>query len=327
MKRFARWGALASFVAIYAVLGGTGHAQEYPDKPIRIIVPFTPGGSTDLTARIIGEGLSTELKQPVVIEHRPGAAGTIGVDLVAKSKADGYTIGLSGVGPTSIIPFIDKNLAYNFERDLEVVAGLSAVDGFIVARAEYPQKDIKALLDYAKANPGKVTYGTAGVAGPAQLQAEDLSLRAGVKMLHVPFAGDAPAITAILAGDVDIGFVAVAAGTTFVQSGKLKALAAGGPGRLKTLPDLPTVAEQTGFKDYTAYAWNVLVTPKGTPRAIIDRLNKAVNDVVAKPEIIQRLENIGLRTLPGDTKSAADFVAGEIAKNKRIIEVTGIKRE
>ena len=227
-----------------------------------------------MTARIIGEGLAAELKQPFVIENRPGAAGTIGVDLVAKSKPDGYTIGLSGVGPTSIIPAIDKNLAYNFERDLEVVAGLSAVDGFIVARADFPHKDIKEMLDYARANPGKVTYGTAGVAGPAQLQAEDLSLRAGVKMLHVPFAGDAPALAAILAGDVDIGFVAVAAGTTFVSSGKMKALAAGGPGRLKSLPDLLTAAEQTGFTGYTAYAWNILVAPKGTPRNIIDKLNK-----------------------------------------------------
>lgn len=327
MKRLAWRGVFASLVFLCAAFAGIARAQDYPDKAVRIIVPFTPGGSTDLTARIIGEGLAAELKQPFVIENRPGAAGTIGVDLVAKSKPDGYTIGLSGVGPTSIIPAIDKNLAYNVERDLEVIAGLSAVDGFIIARAEFPQKDIKELLEYARANPGKVTYGTAGVAGPAQLQAEDLSLRAGVKMLHVPFAGDAPAIAAILAGDVDIGFVAVAAGTTFVSSGKLKALAAGGPGRLKSLPDLPTVAEQTGFKDYTAYAWNVLVAPKGTPRNVIDKLNKAVNDVVAKPEIRQKLENIGLRTLPGDAKSAADFVAGEIAKNRRIIEVTGIKRE
>jgi tripartite-type tricarboxylate transporter receptor subunit TctC len=309
------------------VLAGDTRAQEFPEKPVRIIVPFTPGGSTDLTARIIGEGLSAELNQPFVIENRPGAAGTIGVDLIAKSKPDGYTIGLSGVGPTSIIPAIDKNLAYNFERDLDVIAGLTAVDGFIVARMDFPQKDINELLDYARANPGKVTYGTAGVAGPAQLQAEDLSLRAGVKMLHVPFAGDAPAIAAILAGDVDIGFVAVAAATTFVSSGKMKALAAGGPGRLKSLPDLLTVAEQTGFTGYTAYAWNVLVAPKGTPRNIVDKLNRAVNEVVAKPEIKQKLENIGLRTLPGDTKSTADFVAGEIAKNKRIIEATGIKRE
>jgi tripartite-type tricarboxylate transporter receptor subunit TctC len=327
MKRLARWSAFASLVLLCSELPGVARAQDYPEKPVRIVVPFTPGGSTDLTARIVAEGLAVELKQPFVIENRPGAAGTIGVDLVAKSKPDGYTIGLSGVGPTSIIPAIDKNLSYTFERDLEVIAGLTAVDGFIVARAEFPHKDIKELLDYARANPGKVTYGTAGVAGPAQLQAEDLSLRAGVNMLHVPFAGDAPAIAAILAGDVDIGFVAVAAATTFVSSGKMKALAAGGPGRLKSLPDLLTVAEQTGFKDYTAYAWNILVAPKGTARNVIEKLNKAVNEVVAKPEIKQRLENIGLRTLPGDTNSAADFVAGEIAKNKRIIEVTGIKRQ
>ena len=326
MKRVLQ-SILAALLMCAPVFANSAIAQTYPDKPVRVIVPFTPGGSTDLTARIIAEGLGTVLKQSFVVENRPGAAGTIGVDLVAKSKPDGYTIGLSGVGPTSIIPAIDAKLSYNFARDLDVVAGLSAVDGFIVARTQLPQNNIKEVLEFARANPGKVTYGTAGVAGPAQLQAEDLSMRANVKLLHIPFAGDAPAITAILAGDVDIGFVAVAAATTFVSSGKLKALAAGGPGRLKSLPDLPTVAEQTGFKDYTAYAWNVLVAPKGTPPDIIDTLNKAVNEVVAKPDVQQKLENIGLRALPGDVKVAGEFVAGEIAKNKRIIEATGIKRE
>ena len=186
---------------------------------------------------------------------------------------------------------------------------------------------MKELIDYARANPGKVTYATAGVAGPAQLQTESLALLANIKMLHVPFAGDTPAITAVLSGDVDIGTVGVASGGTFVTAGKLKALGMGGPARIKALPDVPTVVEQTGFKEFTGYTWNVLVSAKGTPPDVIDKLNAAINEISAKPEVIERLAGVGLRTLPGDARTIAGFVAGEAASYRRVIELTGVKRE
>jgi tripartite-type tricarboxylate transporter receptor subunit TctC len=156
---------------------------------------------------------------------------------------------------------------------------------------------------------------------------EHLSQLATVKMLHVPFAGDAPALTAVLSGDVNIALVAVASATPFLSGGKLKGIAAGGPKRLKILPNLATIAEQTGFKDYSAYAWSVLVSAKGTPPDIIEKLNKATNEAEARPDVTGKLENLGLKTMPGDMKWAQEFVAQEIAKNKRIIESTGIKRE
>ena len=302
-------------------------AQVYPDKSVRLIVPFPPGGATDVTARVLADELTHRFKQTFVVENRAGAAGAIGIDQVAKSKPDGYTLGVSGVGPTAIFPILDPKLSYSPARDLDVIAGLSAVDLVFIARNNLPANTMKELLDYAKANPGKVTYSTAGVAGPAQLQAESLSLSAGVKMLHVPFPGDSPAIAAVLSGDVDMGFVGVASSVAFVTSGKLKALGVGSPARLKALPDVGTVIEQTGFKDFTGFTWNVLVAPKGTPAAIADTLNKAINEISAKPEIIERFAGVGLRTMPGDAKVAADFVAGEAARYKRIIEVTGIKRE
>ena len=302
-------------------------AQAYPDKSVRLIVPFPPGGATDVTARVLADELTQRFKQTFVVENRAGAAGAIGIDQVAKSKPDGYTLGVSGVGPTAIFPILDPKLSYSPARDLDVIAGLSAVDLVFIARNNLPANTMKELLDYAKANPGKVTYSTAGVAGPAQLQAESLALSAGVKMLHVPFPGDSPAIAAVLSGDVDMGFVGVASSVAFVTSGKLKALGVGSPVRLKALPDVGTVIEQTGFKDFTGFTWNVLVAPKGTPAAIADALNKAINEISAKPEIIERFAGVGLRTMPGDAKVAADFVAGEAARYKRIIEVTGIKRE
>src|SRR5262245_41212190 len=196
-----------------------------------MIVPFPAGGATDVTGRILAEELTARFKQTFIVENRPGAAGTIGIDQVAKSKADGYTLGVSGVGPTAIFPILDSKLSYNPARDLDMIAGLSAVDLFIIARQGFPANNMKELIEYARADPGKVSYATAGVAGPAQLQTENLALLANIKMLHVPFAGDTPAITAVLSGDVDLGTVGVASGVNFVTGGKLKALGVGGPSR------------------------------------------------------------------------------------------------
>jgi tripartite-type tricarboxylate transporter receptor subunit TctC len=302
-------------------------AQGYPDRSVRLIVPFPAGGATDVTARILADELTAKFKQTFVVENRAGAAGTIGIDQVAKSKPDGYTLGVSGVGPTAIFAILDPKLSYNPARDLDMIAGLSAVDLFIIARLGFAPNNMKELIEYARANPGKVTYSTAGVAGPAQLQMESLALFANIKMLHVPFAGDTPAITAVLSGDVDIGIVAVASGVNFVTGGKLRALGVGGPTRLKALPDVPTVIEQTGFKEFTGYTWNVLVAAKGTPADVIDKLNAALNEISAKPEVVEKLANVGLRTLPGDVKTITGFVAGEAANYRRVIELTGVKRE
>jgi tripartite-type tricarboxylate transporter receptor subunit TctC len=320
-------GLLAmSCVLAQAAFGGA-FAQGYPDKPVRLIVPFTPGGSTDLTGRIISEAMSAALKQPFVVENRPGAAATIGIDLVAKAKPDGYTLGVSGVGATAIVPLLDPKLPYSPLRDLDIIAGLSGVESVVIARPDLKQNSFAEVLAFAKDNPEKISYATAGVTGPAHLSMEDLSQMAKVRMLHVPFAGDVPAITAVLTGDVSIGLVAIASATPFLTDGKLKGLAAGGPKRLKLLPNVQTIAEQTEFKDYSTYAWNVLVSAKGTPPDVVEKLNKAVNDAVARNDVREKLENLGLRILPGNAKSAQDFVAAEIAKNKRIIETTGLKRE
>lgn len=326
MGRALFWLLVAQVLAAN-FLPGEATAQNYPDKPVRFIIPFPPGGSTDLTARIIGEAMSASLGQPMVLENRPGAAAAIGIDMVAKAKPDGYTIGISGVGATAIIPIIDPKLSYSPTRDLDMVAGLSLVDGIIVAKPELKQNNMTELLEFARANPEKISYATAGVTGPSHLNIENLQLLSKVKLLHVPFAGDIPAITSVLTGDVSVGMVAAASATPFLVDGRLKALAGGGPNRLKAYPNLPTVAEQTGFKGYTANSWNVLVAPKGTPPAVLEKLNKAVNDAIKRPDVKEKLENLGLQVMPGDVKTTQAFVDEQIATNKRIIETTGIKRE
>ncbi|ETR76366.1 ABC transporter substrate-binding protein [Afipia sp. P52-10] len=304
-------------------------AQPYPNKPIRLIVPFTPGGSTDATARIVGEAVSEILGQPVVIENRPGAAATLGIDIVSKSKPDGYTLGVSGVGATAIIPIIDPKLSYNPTRDLDVISGLNSVYGVVVAAPSLKQNDVAELLEFARANPDKVTYSTAGVAGPAHLNFEYLQKLAGVKMLHVPFPGDTPAITAVLTGDVSVAVVATASATPYLTAGKLKALAANGPGteRMKLFPDVRPVQEQTGFNEYDPHTWSVLVSAKGTPSDVITILNKAVNEALSKPEVREKLENLGLRPLTGDVQWVQDFVKKQIAEKEKIIGLVGLKRE
>lgn len=316
--------ALAT-VAIPAALA----AQPYPNKPVRFIVPVAAGGSTDTTARIVAEALSASLGQPFVVENRPGAATTIGIDLVAKSKPDGYTVGISGVAAIAIIPNVDPKLSYSPERDLDVISGLASVDGIIVAKPDLPQKTMAEVLEASRAKPGSISFGTSGVAGPAHLEMEQLQSLSGIKMLHVPFSGDVPAITAVLSGDVSIAVVSTTAAMPFVLDGKLKALAANGPGtsRMKVLPDLSSVAEQTGFKDYSPQMWSVLVAAKNTPPAIVETLNKAVNEALAKPDVIERFAKLGLRPLTGDAKTIQEFVRKDVAEKKKTIERIGLKRE
>ncbi len=318
---------LALALAIPFAGAGRADAQTYPDRPVRLIVPFPPGGATDVNARILAAELTALLKQPFVIDNRPGASGTIGIDMVAKSAPDGYTLGVSGVGPTSILPIIDPKLPYNPARDLDIVAGLGRIDFVLVARPGLPVANLTELIAYAKANPGKVTYATAGVAGPQQLQMEHLGLLAGIKLFLVPFPGDAQATAAVVSGDVDIALMGIATGIGLVKGGKLKVLAMAGSERSPTMPDLATVAEQTGFTEFTGYTWNLLVAPKGTPAAVIARLNAAIAEAAGKPEVQAKLEALGIRPLPGSAGKVSDFVASETAKNRRVIEATGIRRE
>jgi tripartite-type tricarboxylate transporter receptor subunit TctC len=233
---------------------------------------------------------------------------------------------VSGVGPTAILPLIDPKLPYNPSRDLEIVAGLSAVDFILVARPSLPVANLKELISYARANPGKVTYGSAGVAGPQQLMVEHLAMLSGMRLFHVPYPGDAPAIAAVVSGEVDIALAGAASSFGLIRSGKLNPLAASSR-RSAELPDLATVAEQSGFEEFAGYTWNILVAPKGTPAAIISQLNRAVNEIAAKPAVQQRLEGLGLRPLPGDIAMITKVIDNEVAKYRRIIEVTGLRRE
>lgn len=304
----------------------TASAQSYPDRVVRLVVPFTPGGATDVTARLFASDMTQLFKQSVMVDNRPGAAGAVGIDLVAKAAADGYTLGVGGVGPLALLPTIDAKLPYDPARDLDIVTGLSKVDFILVARPGFPAATVAELIAKAKAEPGKITYSSAGVAGPQQLMIEHLAMLAGIKLFHVPFPGDNQAVAALTNGDVDIALAGAASALGLIKIGKLKALAAGN-GRLPSLPDLPSVAEQTGFTDFMGYTWNVLVAPKGTPGAIVTRLSEAANDLARKREMAAKLEAIGLRPMPGSAREIADQVASDTAQYRRLIDLTGLRRE
>jgi tripartite-type tricarboxylate transporter receptor subunit TctC len=314
-------------IAFAAYLAAPAGAQEYPDKAVKIVVPFSAGGPTDVVARAIADGLTEELKQPFIVENRPGAGGAIGTDIVAKAKPDGFTLGVTGTGSITVIPFMDPKLSYNPSRDLTAVAMLSTLDLLIVARADYKFNDLKELIAFARSKPGELTYSTAGVGTPAHLDMENLWHLSQVKALHVGFAGDVPAIAGILSGDVNTGLISASAAASLVEGGKLKALAYGGPGRSVAFPNLASVEEQTGLKDYVANSWNALMAPTGTPQPIIDKLNAAVNKTLAKPEVKKKFAALGLTPFSGDAKKAAEYIAADSTKRKRVIELTGLKRE
>jgi tripartite-type tricarboxylate transporter receptor subunit TctC len=318
--------ALALAPTLPLAFGRTADAQAYPDHVVRLVVPFTPGGATDVTARLFAADMTALFKQSVMVDNRPGAAGAIGIDLVAKAAADGYTLGVGGVGPLALLPTIDAKLPYDPARDLEVVAGLSKVDFILVARPGFAAATVAELIAKAKTEPGKITYSSAGVAGPQQLMVEHLAMLAGIKLFHVPFPGDNQAVAAVANGDVDIALAGAASALGLIKAGKLRALAAGS-GRLPSLPDLPTVAEQTGFTDFMGYTWNVLVAPKGTPIPVVARLNEVANDLARKREMAEKLEAIGLRPMPGSAREIADQVARDTAQYRRIIDLTGLRRE
>lgn len=320
---------LRVLVALAAVLfaGATTAQASYPERTVRLIVGFAPGGATDVAARVLASELTKILKQPVVVENKVGGAGMIGMDAVAKAKPDGYTIGLAGVGATAITPYLDPHASYIPTRDLDVIAKFYTADFILVARPDLPQKTLAELLAYAKANPGKVTFGSVGVASLNQIHHEELARLGGAQMLHIPYPGEAPIVPALITSQIDIAYLTPQAADTFVREGKLKLLAAGGPQRSPGYPDLPTVAEQMGWPNYASYAWTVLVAPKGTPAEIIAQLNAAVNQVITEPVVRDRLAKLGLTVTGGTAAEAQAFVADEVTKFRELVKANGIKRE
>ena len=316
---------LAFAVASLVVAASTAaEAQNYPTRPVRWVVPYPPGGATDIMARLIGNRLSDKLGQQFVIENKPGAGNNIGTESVVHAPADGYTVLL--VNPANAInASLYAKLNFNFIRDIAPVAGISRVPNVMTVNPEVPAKTVAEFIAYAKANPGKINMASSGNGTSVHLSGEMFKAMTGVEMQHVPYRGSAPAMTDLIAGQVQVIFDNMPSVLQHIKAGKLRALAVTTTARSAELPDVPTVAETV--KDYEASAWFGMGAPKNTPKEIIATLNKAINEVLAEPAMKTRLAELGAVPIVVTPEEFGKVVQDETDKWEKVVKFAGARVE
>ena len=307
----------AAFVAV------TSFAQPYPSKPIRFIVPFPPGGTTDIQARMINERLGARLGQPVVLDNRGGANGAIGMEIVARAPADGYTMIISTVGTWTVAPHLSK-LPYDVQTDFAPLIHMATTPGVLLVHPSVPAKNVIELIALAKARPNELTYGSSGIGGFGQMCAELFAVTANIKMTHVPYKGSAPSLIDLMGGHIQILFNSALPTMPHIKSGKMRALATTGSKRMSILPDLPTIAE-AGLTGYENSTWSGLGMAARTPQPIIDRLNREINAILLLPEVQEAARADGSMITGGTPEQFRDILKSELAKFGRLIKVAGIK--
>lgn len=317
--------ALGSFCAS-AAFAQTGGAAGYPVKPIRLVVPFTPGGSTDILARAIGQKLTEAWGQPVVIDNVAGAGGSIGADKVAKATADGYTLLMGHIGTLAVNPSLYPNLPYDPVKSFSPVAWVANVPNVLVVHPSVPAKNVKELVALAKAKPGQINYGSGGNGSAANLATEYFKLQTGTSLLHIPYRGTAPAVTDLMGGQIQVLFTGAPAVLGQIRNGQLRALAVSSPKRMDALPDLPTVAE-AGYKDFEADQWYGVVAPAGTPKDIVSKLNAQINQALGSAELKTRLNNEGAIATPTTSEAFGQHIVREIARWKPVIQSGRVKAD
>jgi tripartite-type tricarboxylate transporter receptor subunit TctC len=299
-------------------------AQAYPARPVRIIVAFAAGGTTDIVARLIGQWFTERLGQQFIVENRPGGSGNIGTEAVVRASADGYTL-LLAPPATAVNTTLFDRLSFNFARDTAPVAGIIRVPGVMEVNPSVPVRSVPEFIAYAKANPGKINMASGGSGTPQHIGGELFKLMTGVNMVHVPYRGNAPALTDLLGGQVQVMFDTMPASIEYIRSGKLRPLAVTTETRWEGLPDLPTISEFV--PGYEASGWYGLVAPKNTPREIIDKLNKEVNAAVHDPRMKARLADLGGTMLGGMPEDFGKLIADETEKWGKVIRSANIRPE
>lgn len=301
-------------------------AQTYPQKPIRMIVPFTPGGSTDILARSIGQELSKAWGQSVIIENIAGAGGSIGADKAAKSPADGYTLLMGHIGTLAVNPSLYPKLPYNPVKDFAPVAWVARVPNVLVVNPNVPAKSVQELVALAKSKPGQLSYGSGGNGSAANLATEYFKMQTETAILHIPYRGTAPAVTDLMGGQIQMLFTGAPAVMGQVKNGQLRALAVSSPKRLDALPDLPTVAE-AGYKNFEADQWYGVVAPAGTPRDIVLKLNQQINVALNSAELKKRLTTEGAVATPETPEAFGKLIAQEIERWRPVITSGRVKAD
>lgn len=313
-------------VAAFATLA-PAQAQEavYPNKPIRMIVPWAPGGATDVIARIIGKRLGEELGQPIVIENKAGAGGNIGTTSFVREVADGYTLLMTTSSTNAINPHLYSKIGYDAQKDFSHVALIGAIPNVLEVPANSQFQTAPQLLDYAKENPGKLNYGSAGVGSSQHLAASQLIQSAGINITHIPYKGSGPAVTDLMGGNIDL--MLDTGSLAQVRAGSLRALAVASAKRLHVLPDVPTF-EELGLTDMHAAAWYGVATHSDAPVQVVERLNQEIAKILQEPAIIEQLENMGVQIGEKLNPEQLDaFVLSEILRFKGLVELSGAKLE
>ncbi|PIT79631.1 tripartite tricarboxylate transporter substrate binding protein [Limnohabitans sp. 15K] len=311
--------AAAAFVAPSA------SAQDYPNKPIRLVLPFPPGGVTDLLARALAEKLAPRLGQPVIVDNKPGAGTVLASDLVARAPADGYTL-LVAASSLGTAPLIYDKVSYDAIKSFTPVTQIASVVHVVVVNPALPVKSVKELIAYAKANPGKLNYASTGTGTSTHLEGELLKSMAGVYMVHIPYRGSGPALIDLVGGQVGVMIDALGSSGPFIKAGKLRALAVTTAKRSQSIPELPTVSE-SGVPGYEAMPWLGLVAPAGTPQPVVDRLHREVAKVLEDPEIRERFKGWGLDIIGNTPAEFTSFLRRDVDQWASVIKRANIKAD
>ena len=318
-----RAGLLAAAALASPLAAVAQNGSDYPSKPIKLIVPYPPGGGTDVIARIVQERFQTLLGQPVVIDNRGGAAGSIGTELVAKSPADGYTV-LFTLSSHTINPAIYNKLSFDTAKDFAPVGLVASLPQILVANPQFPASTVAELVALAKARPDSISFASVGNGSPGHLAGELLKLRTGTQMTHVPYRGGGPAVTDVMGGQVPLLWVSIPAAAQFVKAGKLKALAVSTTKRSAAFPDVPTMQE-AGIPDFDVDSWYAVFVPAKTPQPAIDRLNRVINTVVKEPDIRDKLLAQGSEGVGGTPEQLGKVVSTELVRWSKLAKEANIR--
>jgi tripartite-type tricarboxylate transporter receptor subunit TctC len=320
---FTRLLALGAFAAA-AVTAVPAFADPFPAKPIKLVVGFPPGGINDIVARVVAQKLGDSLGQPVIVENRAGAGGTIGADAVAKAKPDGYTLLLGSVSNIAMAPTQYKNLPYDTAKDFAPVALLAAAPNILVVNPKFPVHSVKDLIELAKRKPGTISYASAGAGTSNHLTVELLKVLANIDLVHIPYKGDAPGITDVIGGQVPMMFPTLPVALPQIKAGKLRAIAVSTAKRTSLAPGIPTVAESGGLPDFEVSVWVGILAPSGTPKDIVDRLSAELNRIVQLPDVKAKLASLGAEPQPMDAAQFGTYIRSETAKWSKVARSAGI---
>jgi tripartite-type tricarboxylate transporter receptor subunit TctC len=314
---------VAVMTMAYAASAGS---QAYPGKPIRLIVPFAPGGPNDFLGRLVGQKLTEQLGQTVVVENRGGAGGTVGMDAAAKSPGDGYTLAMAGTSNMAVAPGLYAKLPYDPVRDFTPIINVAHVPYALAVNPTVPAKTVKELIALAARKPANLSYGSSGTGSVSSLAAELLKSMSKTDIVHVPYKGTAPALTDVVAGQIDMMFADLAVIQPHAAAGKLRVIAVTGGRRLAAAPALPTIAE-SGLRDYDVSPWFGVAAPAGVPRDIVTRLNGVIAAALKSADVLQRLNTLGYEPIGGTAEQFAATIKADIARYGRVIRAAGIKAD